>query len=195
MRPAGLGCADGFRQAECVMKSKPMLGGMLALGLWVTGCETLPPDAQRGPHGTIAYDVLIEASPPGAKIEAEGKIIGETPLHLTIYGDKDGTFHDFGTDFYVIRALPLTTNQYSQIRMFGTGRWFGPEDRIPEQILFDMDQKPPEYVPGSVVYPYPVPYYYPPPFYYGRYYYGGPYYYHHHHYRLGHNHLHVRPRR
>ena len=168
------------------MKRQWIFGGILALLLWVTGCETVPPPdgVERGPHGTIAYDVLVEASPPGARIEADGRFVGETPLHLKIFGDKDGTFHDFGSDFYVVRALPLTTNQYPQVAMFGTGRWFGPEDRIPERIYCDMNQKPPQYIPGPPVYPYPPPYYYPPPHYYGpsfRFYLGRPHYHRHHH--------------
>jgi hypothetical protein len=174
------------------MVRKCFFGGMLAL-LGLTGCQTLPPGAERGPHGTMAYVVLIEASEPGAKIEANGQVIGETPLNLKIFGDKDGTFHDFGSDYYVIRALPLTTNQFAQLRVFGTGRWFGPEDWIPERIHFDMNQKPPEAPPGAAVYPYPypAPYYYPPPYYYGPsfYFYSRPYYHHHH--RDG---IRVRPR-
>ncbi len=147
------------------------------------GCETVPPPGvERGPDGTIAYDVLVDASAPGAKIEANGEVIGDTPLHLKVYGDKDGTFHDFGSEYYAVRALPLTTNQFAQVRTFGTGHWFGPEDRIPQQIYFDMNQRPPEYIQGPPMYPYPVPYYYPPPYYYGpsfRFYVGPPYYYHH----------------
>jgi len=165
----------------------------LLLLLWVTGCQTtLPPGAERGPSGTMAYDVLIDASAPGAKIEANGQIIGETPLHLKIFGDPDGTFHDFGSEYYAIRALPLTTNQYAQVRMFGTGRWFGPEDRIPEQIYLDMNQRPPEQPPGMMMYPYPY-YYPPPPYYYGPsyYFYSRPYYPYHYHQHDG---IRVRPR-
>jgi hypothetical protein len=148
----------------------------------------------------MAYDVLVEASEPGAKIEANGQIVGDTPLRLKIFGDPDGTFHDFGSDYYVVRALPLTTNQYAQMQMFGTGRWFGPEDRVPERIVFDMNQKPPERPPGMLVYPYPYPYYYRPyPYYYGGpfFYYGRPYYYHHYHHHGHHHHdgLRVHPRR
>ena len=181
------GCADGFLRASYVMKRVCALAGILGALLFVAGCETVPPGAEAGPHGTIAYEVLLEASPPGAKIEANGQVVGETPLRLKIFGDKDGTFHDFGSDFYVIRALSLTTNQYPQVRMFGTGRMFGPEDKIPQQIYFDMNQRTPQYAPGPAAYPYPyaypAPYYYPPPYYYGpsfRFYWGAPFYYHHH---------------
>lgn len=152
--------------------------GLLAVAL-LTGCETVPPGVERGPHGTIAYDVYLEASPPGAHIEANGQVVGDAPLHLKIFGDKDGTFHDFGSYYYIIRALPLTTNQYVQTRVFRTGRWFTPEDQIPDRIYFDMNQPyPPPPVPGSPVYVYPPPpvYYYGPPVYYGPrlYFYYGP---------------------
>ena len=155
---------------------------MLAILFVVIGCETTPPPpgVELGPHGTIAHDVLVEASPPGARIEVNGQVVGDTPIRLKIFGDKDGTFHDFGSGYYVIRALSLATNQYPQIRVFGTGRWGGPpEDKIPKKIYFDMNQRPPQFLPGPPGYPYPAPYYYPPPAYYGPYrmYYGRPYYY------------------
>src|SRR5438309_636850 len=141
--------------------------GVAAIG-FLAGCETIPPGVERGPHGTMAYDVLIEASEPGARIEANGQDIGNTPVHLKIFGDPDGTFHDFGSYYYVIRALPLTTNQFPQVRMFRTGHLFTPEDHIPQRISFDMNKPMPEY--GA-------PEYYPPPPYYGPNYYGPPYYY------------------
>ena len=163
----------------------------LAAVIFFTGCQTVPPGAERGPDGTMAYDVFIEASDPGARLEANGEAIGQTPLHLKIFGDPDGTFHDFGSEYYVINALPLTTNQYAQTRVFGTGHMFGPEDHIPNHIFFDMNQRSPEYVPGGppvYVYP-PPPYYYGPPVYYYRPYryyyrpglrvYGGPRPYYH----------------
>src|ERR1041384_8284061 len=140
----------------------------------LTGCESVPPGVERGPHGTMAYDVLIEASEPGARIEANGESIGNTPVHLKIFGDTDGTFHDFGSYFYVVQAFPLATNQFPQGRWFRTGRGFTPEDQIPKSIHFDMNQPPPppSGPPGGS--PYPAsPYYYPPP----GYYYGPPYYY------------------
>jgi hypothetical protein len=141
-----------------------LAAGVAVFGLLV-GCETVPPGVERGPHGTIAYDVLIEASPPGARIEANGEVVGATPLHLKIFGDKDGTFHDFGSYYYVIRALPVSTNQYVQTRLYRTGRLFTPEDYIPKHIYFDMNTP----APAPPAYPYPGPppaYYYPPPYYY-----------------------------
>jgi hypothetical protein len=125
----------------------------------------------------MAYDVLVEASDPGARIEANGEVMGNTPLHLKIFGDTDGTFHDFGSYAYVIRALPLSTNQFAQTRVFQTGHMLAPEDRIPERIYFDMAQSPPPYPPsGPPVYGYPGygPGYYGPPVYYGPPYYYGP---------------------
>ena len=101
-------------------------------------------------------------------------------MTLKIFGDKDGTFHDFGAYNYVVRALPLATNQFAQFRVFGTGRHGVPEDRIPQHIYFDMNQKAPEYPPtgppGYAYPPYGPPVYYgPSPYYYGpgvRFYFG-----------------------
>src|SRR5437868_12149423 len=94
--------------------------------LLLAGCQTLPPGAERGPDGTMAYYVSVEASEPGARIEANGEDLGMTPLRLKIWGDADGTFHDFGSEYYVVRGVPIVTNQYPQTRVFGTGHMFGP---------------------------------------------------------------------
>src|SRR5947207_14133309 len=102
------------------MKRNCILVGCLAAARLLAGCETVPPGAERGPHGTMAYDVLIEASEPGARIEANGEYVGNTPLHLKIFGDSDGTFHDFGSESYIIRALPVVTNPLPTVRVFGT---------------------------------------------------------------------------
>jgi hypothetical protein len=174
------------------MKLRLVLTAAAAPLALLVGCATPAPDnLEHGPHNTVAYDVAIDATPPGARIEANGQIIGQTPLHLKIFGDKDGTFHDFGSYYYIVRALPLETNQFPQTRVFQTGRYFTPEDHIPQQVFFDMNQPPPApsqappAVAGYPAYPYPpatYPYYYPAP-YYGptvRFYFGGPGYYHHH---------------
>ncbi len=126
------------------MKTSLMLmAGALASIAILTGCETIPPGAERGPNGTVAYNVIIEASEPGAAIKANGQDVGNTPVTLKIYGDPDGTFHDFGSYYYVIQALPLATNQFAQTRVFRTGHLFTPEDMVPRQIYFDMTKPAP----------------------------------------------------
>src|SRR5713101_2505722 len=120
-QPANPACQFAGDVPSYPMKRKWILVAGLAVAGRFAGCASLPPGAEPGPHGTMAYDVLVEASDPGARIEANGAIVGNTPLHLKIFGDPDGTFHDFGSYYYVVRALPLTTNQFPQIRMFQTG--------------------------------------------------------------------------
>jgi len=166
------------------MRTKILLtGGLAALGLFA-GCATYPPGAERGPHGTMAYEVPVEASEPGIKIEVNGQFVGTTPLRLKIWGDPDGTFHDFGSYYYVVRALPATTNQFTQTMAYNTGRAWGVEDRIPSQIYFDMSKPQPEHPqgypggPGGPGGPAPYPYPYPYPYYYGPRVYIGPGYYH-----------------
>ena len=130
------------------------------------GCASIPPGAERGPNGTMAFDVLVEASAPGASIEANGQVVGQTPCHIKIFGDPDGTFHDFGSYYYSIRAMPLASNQFAQARWFRTGHLMSGEDMVPSRIYFDMSHPaPPEAPPPPVGYygptPYPYPYYYP----------------------------------
>ena len=110
-------------------------------------------------------------------------------MHIKIFGDPDGTFHDFGSPYYVVKALPLTTNQFPQTQYFGTGQFFGPEDHIPKQIYFDMNQRIQMYAPAGPPPAYGYPYYgppvYGPPYYWGpqfRFYARPPYYYHYRHY-------------
>lgn len=159
--------------------------------LLLVGCATpLPPGAEPGPHNTMAYDVLVETSSPGTRIEANGEYVGEAPVHLKIFGDPDGTFHDFGSDYFEVRALPAAgaTNQYVQIRLFRTGRFLSPQDKIPERIYFNMNEPPPRYVPYPVYVTPPPPTFYDP-FYYDRFYWGPTfrfhasprYHWHHHH--------------
>ncbi len=97
---------------------------------------------ERGPQGTIAYEVQVETSEPGIRIEANNEYVGTTPLTLKVFGDKDGTFHNFGTFDYIVRALPAKPGQYPQTKIFRTGGYFMPEDRIPKRIFFEMTSPP-----------------------------------------------------
>jgi hypothetical protein len=119
----------------------------------LAGCYTVPPGTERGPNGTVAYNVTIEASEPGATIKVNGEEIGKTPLTLKIYGDPDGTFHDFGSYYYVIQAFPVGSNQYTQTRVYRTGHMFTGEDMVPRQINFDMSKPAPAAPQGQTYQP------------------------------------------
>jgi hypothetical protein len=109
----------------------------------IAGCSSPPvaPNTEKGPNGTIAYFVEVETSEPGCRIEANNDYIGKSPCTLKIFGDKDGTFHNFGSHEYIVKAYPANTNHYLQTKIFQTGKWFTQEDMIPHRIFFDMSQK------------------------------------------------------
>ncbi|MCX8154979.1 MAG: PEGA domain-containing protein [Verrucomicrobiae bacterium] len=118
-----------------------ILGGLLALA----GCATSKSTAQkpeRGPDGTIAYLVEVESSEPGARIEVNNEYVGKAPCTIKIFGDKDGTFHNFGSYHFRITAYPVRAGQQPQTKEFRTGGWFTEEDRIPRKIFFDFGPVP-----------------------------------------------------
>gem|GEM_PF-1230240 len=119
---------------------------LLALGTslaWLAaGCAGKPGSApEKGPNGTIAYHVKVEASDPGARIEVNDEYVGVTPADVRIWGDRDGTFHNFGSSDFVIRVHPVRDGQTTQAKVFRTGGWFGQEDRVPQRLFFDLNQK------------------------------------------------------
>jgi hypothetical protein len=124
------------------MRNKPFHTALATAATFLlVGCASVPSGVEHGREGTIAYQVQIESSDPGARVEANGDYVGNTPMVLKIFGDKDGTFHNFGTDDYVIRVYPLKPGQHPQARSFRTGRWFSQEDRIPGRLYFDLNEK------------------------------------------------------
>jgi len=104
------------------------------------GCATAP-DSGKRPGGTVAYSVRVESSEPGVTIETNSVYAGKTPLQLKVLGGKDRTFHNFGSPQYLVRALPLNTNQFLQTQTFSTGDRSSPGARIPGLIFFNMNQK------------------------------------------------------
>jgi hypothetical protein len=122
------------------MKHTPIFS--LFAALIVTGCATTnDPKAEKGPDGTIAYLVEVESSEPGVSIEANKDYVGKTPCTLKIFGDKDGTFHNFGSYHYTVTAYPVRGG-LPQTKDFQTGGWFTPEDMIPKKIFFDFGPVP-----------------------------------------------------
>jgi hypothetical protein len=147
---------------KCLLLAAALVGAVA-----LTGCHTpLPPGAEPGPHHTMAYYIHVETSEPGVRVECNGEYMGNSPIKIKVFGDPDGTFHDFGSPYFIIRALPNGTNQYVQTRVFRTGHGWGPEDHIPDRVFMDMHHVPPPQPGPPVVYgPSPV-YVVPPPFYY-----------------------------
>jgi hypothetical protein len=133
----------GFPQIEvsmsCSRANFLLTCAIVIVALFLTACSST--NSEKGPQGTIAYYVDVESSEPGVRIEVNNDYIGRTPLKLKIFVDRDGTFHNFGMDDYVIEAFPEKTNQFKQLKVFRTGRWFQQEDRIPSRVYFDMNQR------------------------------------------------------
>ena len=125
------------------MRTKPALALAVLAAVILAGCATDGGQKpEKGPHGTIAYLVAVESSEPGARIEANSEDVGRTPMTLKIFGDKDGTFHNFGSYRYTITAFPIRAGQQPQTKEFRTGGWFTPEDMIPKRIFFDFGPAP-----------------------------------------------------
>jgi len=116
---------------------------ILALGVAavVSGCfspDAAGPAVERGSDGSIAYQVPVDSSEPGAKVEVNSKAVGVTPLTIKIFGDRDGTFHNFGSDEFVVRGYPSRPEQFPQTKIFKTGAFGIRDDKIPEKIYFDF---------------------------------------------------------
>jgi hypothetical protein len=95
---------------------------------------------ERGPHGTVAYEIQVQSNEPGVRIEANKEYVGATPLMLKVFGDRDGTFHNFGSPQYMIQAIPVKVGQNLQTKVFRAGDDFVGDDKIPLRIYFDMAQ-------------------------------------------------------
>jgi hypothetical protein len=76
------------------MKAMRAVSVVLAVA---AGCATDSGQRERGPAGTIAYHVELESSEPGARVEVNGDYVGKTPMKIKVFGDDDGTFHNFGS--------------------------------------------------------------------------------------------------
>lgn len=108
--------------------------------IFVSGCATTEdPNVEKGPQGTIAYNVPIESNLPGTKIEVNYQVIGTAPVTVKIFGDRDGTFHNFGNDEYTVRAYPGDSSYYPKTQIFKTGAFSIKDDMIPKKITFNFD--------------------------------------------------------
>jgi hypothetical protein len=106
---------------------------------FLSGCATTKDNNKtaEGPEETIPYQIQIESTVP-ARVEINKEYVGKTPLTAKVNGDEDGTFHNFGSYFYVVTATPVNSRKESQTKEYRTGGWFTPEDMIPKRIFFDF---------------------------------------------------------
>jgi len=118
-----------------------------AAALLLSGCASSSEARHRPGGGPVPYEVQIETSDPGSRIEVDGEYMGTSPLTVTIWGDADGTFHGPGDGYTVFKAYPVKPGQYIQTRKYLNGAqafMFGQQDRIPQRLYFDLNQKPEE---------------------------------------------------
>jgi len=128
------------------LKNIPLMKKLISLAttavLFACGCASA--DSAGHPSGTIPYEILIETSDPGSRIKMDGDYVGVSPIMVTIYGDKDGTFHGAGDGYTTIRSHPVKPGQFVQTKSFLNGAqsfMFGVQDRIPKKLYFDLNQK------------------------------------------------------
>jgi hypothetical protein len=105
---------------------------------FIAGCASDPLGTELGVDHTVAYKVVVETSEPGTKIEVNYKTAGVAPLTIKVFGDRDGTFHNFGSDEFTVRAYPASPDQFPQTKIFKTGAMGVKDDKIPQRIYFDL---------------------------------------------------------
>jgi len=129
-----LSCNERFH-----LKGKVLLLGNVVAVLLLAACSSTTP-AEKEPHGTKLFYIQIQASHEGVSIETNNVFAGKAPFTLGVLGNKGGTFHNFGSLEYVVRAVPAVTNGSWPTQAFKTGDGSTPGDRIPGMIFFDMDR-------------------------------------------------------
>ena len=88
--------------------------------------------------------VLIVSQPPGAKIEINGRYVGDAPTTVEIETSSDGRFWRDT----IVKAYPADKG-YTQILAFnGKSRW-AISDVVPPRILFDTRSAPGAGIPGN----------------------------------------------
>jgi len=120
-----------FTFGEIVMKLFFLIG-LLAITLIHNSCYVTSSSSTKN-----QFDVQIISDPPGASIEINGNYVGDAPIIVKIEGFGDQTFIK-STE---IIANPNCAEQYVQQKNFYGGHSTRSlNDKIPEKILFTMDQ-------------------------------------------------------
>ena len=107
------------------------VAAMLALGGCVTGNQVWPTGTLapvEDPEGTMR--VRVESRPAGALVVAGGRVVGHTPIYVTV----PVTRHGFFPDTTSIRVRFLAEDQsYGPVSVAAN---FGALDKVPAAIVF-----------------------------------------------------------
>jgi hypothetical protein len=109
------------------------LTGLLALTLIHNSCSVTSPSSTNN-----QFDVQIMSDPVGARIEINGKYVGDAPLIVKIEGSGDRTFM---RNTSILAGDPVYGYEFTQQKYY-TGNTYarGLSDKIPEKILFKVDR-------------------------------------------------------
>jgi hypothetical protein len=104
---------------------------MAAVHLAFDGCASHPKTARQ------RKQVEITSIPPGAKIEINGRYVGDAPVRVDIDSTPTGRFWRDT----IVKAYPADKG-YTQIRAYnGAARW-NISDTVPSEIGFDTRAEP-----------------------------------------------------
>ena len=124
------GCAT---VATMVVKHVAMKEGMKVAKSAYHGLKGDSTDAQKDVASPTQCSVVIASVPPGARIEVNGRRVGNAPVVVVMKLEPDGTV----AGNYRIQAVPAQPGQNPQERRFL--HYHGePSDRAPVRVTFDM---------------------------------------------------------
>ena len=99
-----------------------------------------------GCTGLTKFPIAIDSDPRGARIEVNNDYIGVTPVTYRIAGNGDRSFNGNWVQGPMIEfvASPPSgaTNLFVVTKSFHPSAFFQQGDHIPENMFFDLHQKP-----------------------------------------------------
>jgi hypothetical protein len=92
------------------------------------------------------FQIAIDSSPQGARVEVNNEYIGQTPTTYSIEGNADRSFNGNlipGSLIQFVCTPPSgQTNLFVVKKTFRPSAIFQQGDHIPEKMFFDLRQKP-----------------------------------------------------
>lgn len=120
--------------ATMAVKHVAMKEGMNVAKSAYKGLKGEPADQKKTPAAPPQRSVVIASTPPGARIEVNGKRIGDAPVVFVMKQQPDGSV----ARDYRIKATPVEPGQVPRETRFLHYKG-EPGDRAPARITFHMD--------------------------------------------------------